>query len=125
MRTRLIAPLIALGLMGALAGGISTVLAEVRTDRPDYVAGETVHISGDGMLPGEMVRVQVILPNGLTGYENEVQAAPDGTFEDAYTIPNPSVSGTYRVVATGLDSGEVFVGLGISGVDREVQDAAG
>jgi hypothetical protein len=97
----------AVAAVGILSG---TVLADVRTDQPDYAPGSTVSISGDGMQPGESVAVEVFFPDGTLAQIHYVAADTSGEFTDSYLLPGPEapVYGTYAVIATGATSGNVF-----------------
>lgn len=95
--------LLAVGLLG-----VTTVLADVSTDKYDYVPGETVYISGDGMLPGETVAVDIYYPDGSLAQHHEVLADDAGNFSDTYVLPDDAPVGDYTVMATGLSSGNVF-----------------
>src|SRR3990172_3701760 len=111
MRQHMKAFILALGLLvAASATCVTLVIADVWTDKPDYPPGATVTITGDGMLPGETVVVEVYFPDGTLAQSHEVTADENGDFTDSYVLPgldNPVV-GTYTVIATGVTSGNVF-----------------
>lgn len=88
--------------------GVTTVLADVSTDKYDYAPGETVYIFGDGMEPGETVAVDVYYPDGSLAQHHEVVADDAGNFSDTYVLPDDAPGGIYTLVATGLTSGNVF-----------------
>ena len=88
--------------------GVTTVLAEVRTDKFDYAPGETVAITGDGMAAGEAVLVEVFFPDESLAQSHEVAADEAGNFSDTYVLPDDAPGGIYLVVATGLTSGATF-----------------
>ena len=100
--------LLALTLAVAAALTVAGVLAAVQTDKRDYSPGETVSISGDGMAPVETVEVEVYLPDGSLAQRHDVLANDAGNFMDTYILAAQAQSGTYDVVATGLNSGTVF-----------------
>jgi uncharacterized repeat protein (TIGR01451 family) len=91
--------------VGLIAG---SARADVWTDRNVYQAGDTVHISGDGMQAGESVGVEVFLPNASLAQHHDVSADSQGNFSDSYTLPADAPSGDYTVVATGAQSGNSF-----------------
>jgi hypothetical protein len=92
-----------------LAIGVTTVAgASVQTDRWLYAQGDTVQITGDEMLPGEAVVVDVFLPDGSLSQSHEVVADDGGAFSDTYTLASDAPGGIYDVVATGAVSGSVF-----------------
>jgi hypothetical protein len=101
----LVAVLLTVGLVG-----ITSVLAAIQTDKPEYAPGETVYVTGDGMAPGETVAVDIVYPDGSLAQHHEVVADDAGNFSDSYVLPPPdaAVPGTYTVVATGQTSGIVF-----------------
>jgi hypothetical protein len=88
----------------------SIALAAVWTDQADYSPGSEVTISGDnsdgaGYLPGEMVHVDVVGPNG---YEAECNAVADdnGAWSCQVTLASDeSAVGEYSYKATGQSSG--------------------
>src|SRR3990172_5407647 len=111
MRQHVKAFILALGLLvAASATCVTLVIADVWTDKPDYPPGATVTITGDGMLPGETVVVEVYFPDGTLAQSHLVEADQAGNFTDTYLLPPPEFPGvgTYAVVATGLTSGNVF-----------------
>jgi hypothetical protein len=95
-----------IALLGVAFAG--PALAAVQTDKYEYTAGETVYISGDGMLAGESLNIEVYLPDSTLDQSHEVVAAEDGTFSDTYVIGPEKPAGVYTVVATGLASGSVY-----------------
>ena len=98
-----------LGLAGALfLGAAGLARASVSTDAYYYNAGDTVHITGNQMSPGENVVVDVNLPDGTLGQAHTVAADSSGDFTDSYTLPTNAEGGVYTVVATGQSSGHVF-----------------
>ena len=84
--------------------------AAVYTDQADYAPGSTVSITGDGMLGGEQVEVEVFYPDGSLAQSHTVTADGAGNFSDTYVLPGDeiAVTGTYTVVATGVSSGRIF-----------------
>jgi len=103
---RLIALLGALVVVVGLAGNGQ---AAVSTDRWNYQAGDTVQITGDGMLAGETVGVDVSYPDASLAQHHDVSADTNGSFSDAYTIKTTDPNGIYTVTATGASSGKVFM----------------
>jgi hypothetical protein len=98
----------AVALASVLVLTASLVQAAVVTDKYDYVAGETVQITGDSMAPSEGVSVDVSFPDGTLAQHHEVVADEAGNFADTYVITDSAPSGIYTVLATGLSSGTVF-----------------
>lgn len=87
---------------------VSTALAAVWTNQSIYVSGDTVNVSGDGMLSGETVTVDVQYPDGSLAQQHQVTADGSGNFSDTYVIPDNAPSGNFTVVATGKSSGNSF-----------------
>jgi uncharacterized repeat protein (TIGR01451 family) len=94
-----------LATVGLMAG---QAMADVWTDGYVYHAGDTVTISGNGMLAGESVGVDVLLPDGSVAQHHDVAADDQGNFSDSYVVPSDAPSGVYTVVATGAESGASF-----------------
>jgi uncharacterized repeat protein (TIGR01451 family) len=86
----------------------SPALADVWTDGNVYQAGDTVSISGNGMLAGESVGVEVLFPDSSLAQHHDVLADDQGNFADTYTLPSGAPSGDYTVVAMGAESGQTF-----------------
>ena len=87
-------------------------VAAVQTDKFDYRSGESAFISGEGFLPGEVVRVKVAHSNGLNDGAGhlpyEVTADSYGKFAMSwYVNPDDSLGAILRVTATGAASGLV------------------
>lgn len=95
-------------LLIALAG-TAIVQAAVFTDKPDYLPGSTVTISGDnsdnaGYLPGEIVQVAVSGPNGYTS-ACEGTADASGAWSCQVVLwANENAIGDYTYTATGVQS---------------------
>ncbi|HEX2049383.1 MAG TPA: Ig-like domain-containing protein, partial [Actinomycetota bacterium] len=93
----------------------------VTSDKPDYAPGELVTLTGVGWAPGETVHVEVDDNVGRTWTRAaDVVARDDGTFEDAFTLPNWFVA-TYDVVATGAESGVARTSFTDAAVNLEGQ----
>src|SRR3954468_9243174 len=82
---------LALGAPGALAstlaGGDSA--PTIVSDLADYHPGQTVTLTGDGWIPGDVVHVVVNDSEGATWkHEADVTAGGDGTIRDELTLPS-------------------------------------
>ncbi len=81
--------------------------ASVSTDKPDYVPGEIVVITGTGWMPGETV--VLALHEEPTTHEDRTLTAvadADGGFTNSEYSPEPhDVGVTYLLTATGQMSG--------------------
>jgi hypothetical protein len=86
---------------------LGSAIAAVSTDKSDYVPGDTVAITGDGMNAGDTVSVDVTDPDGVAVQHHEVLAQADGTFSDSYAMPADGKLGVYTVTAAD-QSGNVF-----------------
>jgi len=94
---------------------VTSVLADVTTDQPDYAPGSVVTISGGnsdgaGYLPGETVHVDVSGPNG---YAASCEAVADeaGAWSCQVTLWDSELAeGGYTYTATGLTSGVTQTG---------------
>jgi hypothetical protein len=101
-----VSTLVALTLALSMVASIAS--AEVFTDKWEYGYGETVQVTGDGMLPGEHVSVDVSFPDGTLAQNHVVAADEIGNFADEFSLEEGMPSGIYLVAATGLSSGNVF-----------------
>jgi len=77
----------------------------IESDKPDYVPGETVILSGSYWQPGENVHIRVNDDQGETWRRDvDVVATDAGTISDTFQLPDWFVA-TYTVTATGSISG--------------------
>lgn len=108
MKSTLRSALIAAAAATLVITTAAVATASVTTDSYYYNVGDTVHIMGDEMSPGEAVVVQVSYPDGSLAQSHEVAADESGNFTDTYTLPTDAPAGIYGVQAIGQDSGGVF-----------------
>src|SRR5262245_3003339 len=93
--------------------------AAVWTNKPDYLPGETVTITGTGFQPGETVNLQVLHTDGTLntgpahapwqvtdGGAGDPDGRADGTIQTTWVVDDDSLGSTLQVTATGLSSGE-------------------
>ena len=95
-------------LLAALTIGAVMAYADVTAVPYDANPGETVQITGDGMTPGENVRIEVNYPDGSNAQTHVVQADGSGNFSDTFDVTEGMPGGVYQVIATGEESGNVF-----------------
>src|SRR5262249_14392485 len=84
--------------------------AAVWTNKPDYLPGETVSITGQEFLAGETVQLQVLHADGQpdldAGHEPwQVVVRSDGFFQTSWIVTPDSYDSTLQLTATGLSSG--------------------
>jgi hypothetical protein len=63
--------------------------ATVTTDKPDYVPGETVVISGTGWTPNQAVALHIDDSNGVARFDTSVMADLNGDISDSEFVIQP------------------------------------
>jgi hypothetical protein len=92
-----------LAIAGQASAGVgeSSPLPSIWSDKPDYVPGEMVTLSGSYWAAGESVHVVVNDDAGQTWrYETDVTADPDGNFSIQFSLPELFVA-AYTATASG------------------------
>ncbi len=97
MKSRLLCLIAIAVVLGALT--LEPAVAQVSTDRTSYNFGDTVHITGDGVLPFEDVTV-TIYPENIHFVEHVVQADAAGRFADTFVVNPATMAGTLHVIVT-------------------------
>ncbi len=109
-------PSLSLLVSGSVSGPIAplplTRAAAIRTDKADYMPGETASIAGDGFAPGEVVEVQVQHLTGPTGGNGHapfyVNANAEGGVAATWFVdPDDSLGSTFVLSGKGSVSGAV------------------
>jgi hypothetical protein len=86
-----------------VAGSLTPTIS---SDQADYPPGATVTLTGSNWQPGESVHINVNDEAGRTWSRDvDVTADESGAIRDEFQLPNCFVA-TYKVTATGAESGE-------------------
>ncbi|MEM2686959.1 MAG: DUF4332 domain-containing protein [Thermoproteota archaeon] len=97
---KLYAPLLLmLVLLSLQTSLVLPAVTSLSTDKPEYLRGETVVISGKAS-PGEWVTILVKDPNGEQVFTTRVNAGRDGGFTSSFPLSSTAAYGTYTVQAT-------------------------
>src|SRR5262245_23136179 len=84
-----------------IAEGGGTTAPTIASDKPDYIPGEQVTLTGTGWAGDEVVHIVVNDTLGQTWQHTaDVTATGDGLITDVFTLPSYFVS-DYDVTATG------------------------
>jgi MBG domain-containing protein len=75
----------------------STGSPRVTTDKPDYIIGETVHITGTGYGCGSTVTVRIVPPNPAATWTQQEAIGSDGALAATYQIPTVDNLGRYHL----------------------------
>ena len=104
--------------------------ASVTTDKPDYLPGNTVQISGSGFTPGETVQLQVLNltdpdDNGPEHQPWQVAADANGNVATTWYVTPDELGMTLQLTATGLTSGLMAQATFTDGSDTWIGGASG
>lgn len=101
---KLLTPLLAVLMLLAAPAYSATVTLTVSTDKPSYILGETVRITGtvkEDTTPkaNVLVNVEVRDPSGTLRFADVVKTASDGSFSTSFRLAETLPTGTYTVKA--------------------------
>ena len=101
---KLLTPLLALLVVLAAPAYSATVTLTVSTDKPSYVLGETVTITGTVKVDtaakaNVLVNVEVTDPSGTLRHADVVKTGSDGSFTTSFRLAETLPTGTYTVKA--------------------------
>ncbi len=91
------------GTAGATDACTSSGTPTVTTDKPDYIIGETVYITGSGYACGATVTVRIVPPNPSAVWSTQVAIGSDGVLSTTYTIPSVDNVGRYALSVLSAD----------------------
>src|SRR5215213_5112155 len=97
----------------------------IQSDKADYAPGELVTLTGSNWQPGESVHIYVNDDEGQTWDRNvDVAADQSGNISDSFNLPDWFVA-TYKVTATGAQSGVATTYFTDGNVDAKANLPAG
>jgi large repetitive protein len=95
-----------------LSSAATTFATGIATDKPAYLPGERVTVTGAGWQPQEMISLFITNSTGAGSSMRQFSAGPDGTFKDgSYTVSDLDSGQLIAVTARGESGAETMLGF--------------